>query len=133
MQESLQPKHTLVQDQSAYTERQCFVCSKCGGKLKYRSSFIVYQKVHTGDRLYECGDCENLLEEVQPSFKIKEFILGQGSTSAASVGNPLAKNFSSFILRGVTLEKVAMVAIIVHNLLAIAPSLFSNGHFTLEK
>ncbi|CAI9177406.1 unnamed protein product, partial [Rangifer tarandus platyrhynchus] len=33
--------------ESAYTERQCFVCSKCGGKLKYRSSFIVHQKVHT--------------------------------------------------------------------------------------
>ena len=76
---------------------------------------------------------ENLSEEAQPSFNIEEFILGQGSTSAANVGNPLAKNSSSFILRGVTLEKIAMCAIIVHSLLAIAPSLFKNGQFTLEK
>ena len=75
----------------------------------------------------------NLSEEAQPSFNIEEFILGQGSTSAANVGNPLAKNLSSFILRGVTLEKIAMYAIIVHSLLARAPSLFNNGQFTLEK
>ena len=110
-----------------------FVYSKCGRKFKYRSSFVVHQKVHIGDRLYECGDCANLLEEVQPSFNIKKSILGQGSTSAANVGNPLAKNLSSFILRGVTLEKIATCAIIVHSLLAIAPSLFNNGQFTLEK
>ena len=76
---------------------------------------------------------ENLSEEAQPSFNIEEFILGQGSTSAANVGNPLAKNLSSFILREVTLEKIAMCAIIVHSLLARAPSLFNNGQFTLEK
>ena len=76
---------------------------------------------------------ENLSEEAQPSFNIEEFILGQDSTSAANVGNPLAKNLSSFILRGVTLEKIATCAIIVHSLLAIAPSLFNNGQFTLEK
>ena len=115
------------------TLKDSFVCSKCGRKFKYRSSFVVHQKVHTGDRRYECGDCANLLEEVQSSFHIKKFILGQGSTSAANVGNPLAKNLSSFVLRGVTLEKIAMAAIIVHNLLAIAPCLFSNRQFTLEK
>ena len=115
------------------TLKDSFVCSKCGRKFKYRSSFVVHQKVHAGDRRYECGDCANLLEEVQSSFHIKKFILRQGSTSAANVGNPLAKNLSSFVLRGVTLEKIAMAAIIVHNLLAIAPCLFSNRQFTLEK
>ena len=31
---------------------------------------------------------ENLLGKAQPSINIEEFILGQGSTSAANVGNP---------------------------------------------
>ena len=33
------------------TLKRSFVCSKCGGEIKYRSSFVVHQKVYTGDRL----------------------------------------------------------------------------------
>ena len=91
------------------TLKGSFVCSKCGGKFKYRSSFVVHQKVYTGDRLYECGDCANLLEEVQPSFNIKKFILGQGSTSAANVGISLAKTSSSFIPGEVVLGKLLVL------------------------
>ncbi|KAI4535065.1 hypothetical protein MG293_015925 [Ovis ammon polii] len=127
------PKHTLVQDHSACPERQRFVCSKCGKKFKYKPSFIVHRKPTLVTGFMSVVTVGNLSEEAQPSFNIEEFILGQGSTSAANVGNPLAKNLSSFILRGVTLEKIAMYAIIVHSLLARAPSLFNNGQFTLEK
>ena len=37
---------------------------------------------------------ENPLGKAQPSVNIKAFILGQGSTSAASVGNPYSTNLS---------------------------------------
>ena len=75
----------------------------------------------------------NHLWEAQPSVNIEEFILDQGSTSAANVGNLLAKNLSSLILREVTLEKTVTCVVAVLNLLVRAPSLFDNVQFTLEK
>lgn len=76
---------------------------------------------------------ENPLGEAQPLVNIEEFILGQGSTNAANVGNPLAKNLSSFILREITLKKIVTCAVYVLSLLARTPSLFDNVQFTLEK
>lgn len=75
----------------------------------------------------------NPLGEAQPSVSIEEFMLGQGSANVASVGNPLAKNLSSFILREVKLMKIVTCAVYVLRLLARAPSLLNNVRFILEK
>lgn len=109
------------------------MCSECRKTFKYKSLFVCTRESTLEKDSLCVVNVENHSGEPQPSVCIKELILGQGSTSAANVGNPLAKNLLSFILRGVTLEKIAMCAIIVHSLLAIAPSLFNNGQFTLEK
>lgn len=64
----------------------------------------------------------SLSARFQCSVGITKFFLGQSSTSAASVGNSLTKNLSSFISGEVTLEKTVTFAGNVHTLLALDPS-----------
>ena len=52
---------------------------------------------------------ENHSGDPQPSICIKEFILGQGSTSAVNVEISLAKTLSSFIPGEVILEKLLVL------------------------
>lgn len=78
----------------------------------------------------------SLLGEPQPSVSIEDFIAGQGSPSAATVGSPFTQNLSSFIPGEVTPghqgENVSC-AVNVRHLLAGAPSSCDNGQFALEK
>lgn len=65
---------------------------------------------------------ENLSGKPQPSICIEEFVLWQGSTSAANVGNPLTKTLSLFIPGGDTLEEIVTCAVNVRSFLAVDPS-----------
>ncbi|XP_045845474.1 zinc finger protein 211-like isoform X2 [Meles meles] len=50
------PKHALVQD-------HCFVCSECGKTFRYKSSFAIHQRYHTGKRHHEFGECGKSLRQ----------------------------------------------------------------------
>ena len=106
---TLNPKHTLVQDKSVHIGRQCIVCSECRKTFKYKSLFMCTRE-STLEKDFMCVvNVGNRSGEPQSSVCIKEFILGQGSTSAANVRISLAKTLSSFIPGEVTVEKLLVL------------------------
>ena len=67
------------------------------------------RKVTVENGFISVVNVENHSGDPQPSICIKEFILGQGSTSAANVEISLAKTLSSFIPGEVILEKLLVL------------------------
>lgn len=65
------------------------LCAVNVGKHSDTNPHLLFTRESTLEKSFMCVvNVENPLGEAQPSVNIKEFILGQGSTSAANVGNP---------------------------------------------
>ncbi|XP_064436268.1 zinc finger protein 211-like isoform X6 [Mirounga angustirostris] len=78
------PKHTLVQD-------HCFVCNECGKTFRYKSSFAIHQRFHTGKRHHEFGECGKSLRQSSALSQHGKTHIGSRQYKCSKCGKSLSQ------------------------------------------
>ncbi|NXH48978.1 ZN483 protein, partial [Dicaeum eximium] len=52
-------------------------CSQCGKRFTIRSHLTVHQRVHTGERTFQCADCRKSFSDSSSLIKHKRIHTGE--------------------------------------------------------
>uniref|UniRef100_A0A452H2M0 Zinc finger protein 7 n=1 Tax=Gopherus agassizii TaxID=38772 RepID=A0A452H2M0_9SAUR len=96
VREKLHAGSTLIRHQRIHTGDRPYECFECGKSFMRRSTLTRHQRIHTGDRPYECCECGQTFAQSSALFKHEKIHTGARPYECSECGKQFIEK-STFI------------------------------------